>query len=237
MKIKKIAALLLVASMSTALVACGGNTETPDTQVESQQPETNDSVDTQSQDDTVETEATDDSVDNAGAQEDADTSTEITVADGVVSVLASIWETYTDPNEQFPAGGGDANNMNPEGPGKVDPSDVEYMDATLAVPADAAAYVDDAASLMHMMNANNFTGGAFHVADAANVDAFIAAVKDNVMNRQWMCGFPQKLYLIKVDDFTVVMAFGENTIMETFRTHLLEVFADAQFVVDENLDL
>ena len=152
-------------------------------------------------------------------------------------ILSSIWATYTKDEEKFPAAGGDPNNTNMEGAGKVDPSDKDYMEFALAVPADACAYVDDAASLMHMMNANTFTGGAFHITDAKNTDAFIAAVKDSVLNRQWMCGFPQRLFIIKLDSNNVIMAFGENTIMDTFKKHVTETYANATFVVNQNLDI
>ena len=47
-----------------------------------------------------------------------------------------------------------------------------------------------------MMNANTFTAGAFHVASSSDVDSVVSDLKDNIMNRQWMCGFPDKLVIL-----------------------------------------
>ena len=79
--------------------------------------------------------------------------------DKPVDVLTKVWDTYKD-DEKFAAGGGDANNMVMDGPGKYDVSDVEGLDAQLGFPQASVALIDDAASLVHMMNANTFTAGA-----------------------------------------------------------------------------
>ena len=54
------------------------------------------------------------------------------VNDKPVDVLTKVWETYKD-DEKFAAGGGDANNMVMDGPGKYDVSDVEGLDAQLVL--------------------------------------------------------------------------------------------------------
>ena len=110
------------------------------------------------------------------------------------------------------------------------------MEFTLCVPQDAIKNIDDAASMVHMMNANTFTAGAFHVTDAANVDSFVSAVKERTTGNQWMCGFPDKLLIVTIDDNYVVSAFGNADTMETFKTTLLaEYDGSAKVVVEESL--
>lgn len=86
---------------------------------------------------------------------------------------------YLFRRRSVPAAGGDFNeeNMCMDGPGNFGIDDIDALDATLALPADAAELIDNAASLTHMMNANTFTAGAFHLGDAANSDKLVEALK------------------------------------------------------------
>jgi hypothetical protein len=96
--------------------------------------------------------------------------------------------------------------------------------------------VDEAASLLHMMNANTFTGAAFHLTDAANAQALTDALKSNILSTQWMCGFPDKLLIATVNGEYVVSAFGNAEIMDNFKAKLTEVYGEAAvIVVDENI--
>ena len=153
-------------------------------------------------------------------------------AESATALLETVWNSYAD-DEKFPIMGGDYDNNLMDAPGKFAHDNAEYMDGMLAIPADATAMVDDAASLMHMMNANTFTAGAFHLADAANEEAFVAAVKENVMNRQWMCGFPEKLVIISDGNGYVVTAFGHGDAINPFTAKLTEM--GGTVIVEENI--
>ena len=71
--------------------------------------------------------------------------------------------------------------------------------------------------------------------DAGDVDGVVSALKDNIKNRQWMCGFPDTLLIVKVDANTVVSAFGEATNIENFKTNILAAYEGAEVVVEESL--
>lgn len=149
-----------------------------------------------------------------------------------LEILETVWGTYGE-NEKFPVSGGDAENSTMDAPGKFGVADADILDNMLGVPAANAAMIDDAASLMHMMNANTFTAGAYHLANAGDLDAFVSATKENIMNRQWMCGFPDTLILVQVGDDYVVSAFGEASIIDGFKTKLVE--AGGKVLVEESL--
>ena len=155
--------------------------------------------------------------------------------DKPVDVLTKVWDTYKD-DERFAAGGGDANNMVMDGPGKYDVSDVEGLDAQLGFPQASVALIDDAASLVHMMNANTFTAGAYYVSDANEVELLVEDMKDNIMNRQWICGFPDTLIIVGIGDNTVVSAFGNAEVIDTFETKLLSVYEGAKVLCEESLN-
>lgn len=142
-------------------------------------------------------------------------------ADSATAVLEAVWNSY--PEEQkFPVMGGDYDNLVDGAPGAFDFSNAEYMESLLAVPADAAAMVDDAASLIHGMMANNFTCGAFHIADASNTDAFVSAVKESIANRQWLCGQPEKMVIVSDGSYVVAM-FGLGDVVTAFAEQLAEM--------------
>jgi len=63
----------------------------------------------------------------------------------------------------------------------------------------------------------------------------VDSLKDNIMNRQWMCGFPDTLIVAKVGGEYVVSAFGNAEIIETFKTNLKATFEMTDIVVEESL--
>lgn len=172
----------------------------------------------------------------ACGKDDAANNTENEAVDmTTVEVLENVWATYGE-DEKFFAMGGDMNNMVDGAPGAYGMEDTEALAYTFQIPADAFASVDEVASLLHAMNANTFTGGAFHLTDAANVETFVASVKDGVMNAQWMCGFPEKLVIINVHDEFVISAFGNGEIIENFKNKVTTVYGEnAVVLVEENL--
>lgn len=153
--------------------------------------------------------------------------------ESALELLNKVWGSYTDDNK-FPVAGGDTSeeNMTMDAPGKFGIEDTAALDTTLGFPAASADKIDEAASLVHMMNANTFTCGAFHVKDAEAVADVCAAVKDNIMKRQWICGFPDKLVIVKVDNY-IVSFFGENEIVDTFKTNLTAAYTSAETICDE----
>ena len=157
----------------------------------------------------------------------------VDVADAT-ELLTNVWSSYEE-SELFPVGGGDYDNIVMDAPGKYDVSKVEDLDAVLGLPQASAAMIDDAASLMHMMNANTFTAGAYHLADSANLHAVADSLKENIMNRQWMCGFPDTLIIASVGNEYVVSAFGNAEIIETFKTKLQGQYEAAEVLYEESL--
>lgn len=147
------------------------------------------------------------------------------------TLLSNVFAQYAE-NEKFPVGGGAGEAMVMDAPGALDVSDAETMDFMVGLPMDSAAMVDDAASALHMMNANTFTAGCFRVTDSANVDAVVSALQSNIQARQWMCGIPEGLVIYTVGNY-VVSAFGAQDLLDTFTAHLTAVYEGAAEVVAE----
>lgn len=206
---KKFISLLLAALMMLTLVSCGNANDTEDTDTNADT-----SVDTAA-DTTVDTDAT------------TDTEAAAPVAENALEILNTVWGSYAE-DEKFPVGGGFGDTMSFEGPENI-PTDNEEAIATaqayFVLTEDAAAMVDDIAHLMHMLNANTFTAGVFHIKADADVDAFVASVKESVTNNQWFCGAPEKLVVLTIGDY-VVTVFGHAGVDPEFSANTVPVFVE-----------
>ena len=126
--------------------------------------------------------------------------------ESALGILEKVWSKYS-ADEEFPATGGSEKHMKEDMPGKFDASDAEALDSELGFPKANASEIDDAASLMHMLNQNNFSCGVYHVKDSGNAEALAGKIKENILARQWLCGFPEKLVILTVGDY-IVSVFG-----------------------------
>ncbi|MBQ6900033.1 MAG: hypothetical protein IJN72_04280 [Firmicutes bacterium] len=147
-----------------------------------------------------------------------------------VELLTNVWATYGEA-ELFPAGYIDEAGNMVDGPAKIGTADGETLDALLGVPADKAGSIDNASIMMHMMNANTFTGGAYKTSDAKGLSDSIQA---NLANRQWMCGFPDILVTIQVEDY-LISAFGNAELIETFKNKVTATYGNAKVLCEEPL--
>ncbi len=151
-----------------------------------------------------------------------------------LTILNKVWESYTD-DEKFPAAGGDYEHAVDNAPGAFDPSDADNLSYMLSVPTDDASLIDDAASLMHMMNMNTFTCGALRTASADDAAKLASDLRDAIQAKQWMCGFPDKLVIATLGNY-VVSVYGDEELVNTFRDKLLAAYSDASVVYDEAID-
>ena len=148
-----------------------------------------------------------------------------------LEILENVWAKYGD-DEKFAVIGGDMANPVSDGPGSYDLAD-ENISYTLLIPADQLNNVTEAASMIHMMNANTFTCGVYRLAEGVAAADFAAAMEDAVMNNQWMCGFPETLVIKSIADTYVLVAFGVNDAIDPFLTHLSESYPEAAELVKE----
>ena len=154
--------------------------------------------------------------------------------DDALTILNAIWNTYSD-EEKFPAAGGDSEHAVDGAPGSFDASNADNLSYLLTFPADDASLIDSAASLVHMMNMNTFTCGAFHVADANNVARLADDLRTTIQAKRWMCGFPDKLVIVTVGQ-SVLSVYGNEELVNTFRDKLLASYSAATAVYDEAIN-
>lgn len=202
---KKKLAVILVTCMMLSLVGCGNKDNTSE----------------------IENGASE-----AVTQESTEAMSEATIG-SAIEILDTVWGNYAEA-DKFPVGGGDSANQNFEGPGAFDVTNAEELDVTLGFPAAQAEKIDDAASMMNAMMANNFTAGVYHVKDTSDVQTVADALKENIMSKQWMCGMPEKVVIIAVDDY-VISAFGLSDSIDMFKTKLMQNYDTATVMYEESI--
>ena len=159
----------------------------------------------------------------AGETSDAD--------NGALALLNAAWSTYGE-DEKFPAMGGDAAHAVDSAPGSFDIANVDSLSYQLTFPAEDADLIDAAASLVHMMNMNTFTCGAFHVTDAGNAAKLASDLRLAVQGKHWMCGFPDKLVILTADEY-VISLYGNEELVNTFSDALQAANAELTIAYDE----
>lgn len=205
---KKTSATVMACIMALSLVACSAGAEPDNSGADSSVTEPGNT--------------------GAGSTTEADGST-------ALSILNDVWATYEE-DEKFHAMGGDTTNPVDNAPGLFNLEDKEMLQAFLLVPAEEAKRIDEAASLVHSMNTNNFTGAAFHLADGADAETFADIMKGSIKNNQWMCGSPDQYVIYQVKDEYVVTAFGTMDIMKVFKEKFTAVHGEnVKILVEENI--
>ena len=168
-----------------------------------------------------------------GSKKQEETVPPVEVPGSALEILETVWAMYGD-DEKFAVIGGDMGNPVNDAPGSYSLAD-ENISYTLLIPAEQVKNVTEAASMIHMMNANSFTCGVFRLAEGVSAADFGAAMKDAVMNNQWMCGFPETLVIQNIADTYVLVAFGVNDAINPFVNYLAAAYPQSVNLVKESI--
>ena len=148
-----------------------------------------------------------------------------------LEVLSAITGVYKE-DELFSHYGGDQENAVMDAPGTFDLTKTDELDTVLGMPESEAEKIEDAASMVHMMNANTFTGAAYRLKDGTDPEAFVDAVKSNILARQWICGQPDTLVILDAGGGYVITAFGEAETIELFKSNALSALNGAEVMTE-----
>jgi len=218
---KKILVLLGVLTMALCFSACGNNSGTND--VNNAEENTEENIDEKGDDGEEE--------DKEEIKEDENQSGDTQVSEsGALGVLSSIWDSF-DEDEKFSAIGGSMTNPVDNAPGVYGLDDSEGLTGLFYIPAEYVEDIEEAATLMHMMNSNTFTGAVVRIDDAKDL---AESLKTNIEGTQWVCGCPDRLIIV-INDGYVIYAFGEASIMDSFSEAIENLYPNAETVCDESL--
>ncbi len=139
----------------------------------------------------------------------------VTAYSDSLEILSAIWDAMPE-DSRFPCyGGNQTENSKMDAPDEFQLTDVDGLNYVLIIPESVHGYLDNAASLNHLMNANIFTGAVVHVTDAEAGDVG-TEIKDSILNYHFICGFPEKLVMLTLDNY-ILYAFGNEGLVNNFR--------------------
>lgn len=153
--------------------------------------------------------------------------------ESALAFYTKVWNSLTD-DQKFPASGGDMKNPVDGAPGKFEMSaeNAETIKWWTHVTDELYAMLgDDVATLQHMMNMNTFCSAMAKLNDPSKAAEFAEAYKAAIQAQRWMCGFPDKVIVISVGDY-VIMAYGNETIIENFKNACLAADSQAKLLVE-----
>ena len=156
-------------------------------------------------------------------------------AAGALSILENIWNLYAE-DEKFAVIGGNMESPVDGAPGNYDMAYAENLTYNLLVPEAEIVNIDEAATMIHMMNANTFTCGVVHLVEGTDAEAFAQTMHDAIQGNMWMCGFPETLTIAVIDGEYVLIAFGVNDAMTPFKARFQGAYADAEVLFDEAIE-
>ena len=148
-----------------------------------------------------------------------------------LSLLETVWTSYGE-NYKFPAMGGsydedESKSNHVDGaPGKFDLEN-EGLTGKLMVPEAEKSKIAEAASLVHGMMLNNFTCGAYKMANGG-AKAFGEAMYKSIIEQRFLCGSPEAVLVATMGDEYVVAAFGAKELMDTLQSKLTAAYPGTQ---------
>lgn len=150
-------------------------------------------------------------------------------------LINSAWALFSE-DEKFPVAGGDFSSGDVvDGAGPFSLDNPDELDRLTGFPASEVGKIDSAASMIHMMNTNTFSTGAYHVVEGTDTAALCKSIRDNIASIRWMCGFPDKFIVAEVGDY-IVCAYGLEELIDSYVKHMSEAYPFTTIVFEENIE-
>ena len=147
-------------------------------------------------------------------------------------ILSAVWDSYGQ-EERFAAYGGTVEHSVADAPGALDMAAIDELTNAYLMPVERLEEVAEAASLVHMMNSNIFTGVVLQLKPTGQLRAFADDWRGVIRENRWICGQPDRLLMLAVDETHLLMAFGSNEAMDTFRTKTAAIYGQSKTLYDE----
>lgn len=112
--------------------------------------------------------------------------------------------------------------------------DADNLDVPSHFPADKSDSIHDAASLILHDERQQLYLRRVPCENSGDISAVADALRQNVQNTQWMCGFPDKLVVLTYGEY-VVVPFGADDLVDDFVNTMTATYTGVQTACDEPL--
>ena len=150
---------------------------------------------------------------------------------GSVAILEAIWARFGE-EERFSTYGGSIENAVTDAPGALNMAATEELTGSYLLPADKLGGITEAASLVHMMNANIFTAVVVKL-QSSDVQSLFESWRDAIQSNRWICGQPDRLLMATVGEGYLLMSFGGIDAMTLFQAKLAEAVPQVRILYNE----
>lgn len=207
---KKITALILALAMVLSLAGCG----------DKENPENNDGAGGNAGGSPEVSDGAPVEPDNSDNSDSDSDSNSDSVGQGLsaLDLFTQIWNSI--PEDKRPmAFGGDYNEENQveNAPGKHEIGDGSELDTNFGFPVDMVDSVSEAAAVRHMLNVNSLSAAMYTMKNPDDISAFAQGIRDSLMNRAYMCGWPEVLVIVSIDNSYVLSAYGNTDLVYALR--------------------
>ena len=152
-------------------------------------------------------------------------------------LLAGIWSRHGE-DERFPIMGGDYDNVVENAPGAFDithPDAGANIDSLYSFPSEELEQISSAAGMVHGMNANIFTCGAFQVKEGQDPAACAERIKNHILTKQFICGSPEQLTILSLPGNYLISVYGTADAVASFVQKATSSIADTAVIAQQEL--
>lgn len=148
-------------------------------------------------------------------------------------ILEMLWHFYE--GEKLPCCGGSGETFVYGAPGDLEMTDTAELTGQFFLPPELLAFLEDGASLRHMLRSNLLTCGVFRLTKDAKMKLFSQAWRENIHKQAWVGGKPQQLLLMELDSRHVLMVLGKRQIVSAMESSAKRVFANSRVLHREGV--
>lgn len=144
---------------------------------------------------------------------------------GALTILENTWFNFCQYTE-IPVFGGDYDNVVDGAPGLS--TNEDYLLYTMLVPQQEVGQITGAATVTHAMMGNNFTCGVYSMEQDPYM--FADAMAEAILSNQWMCGMPEELVIMVIDNTYVLVCYGIRDFTEPLAECVAGLYPTAEIL-------
>ena len=87
----------------------------------------------------------------------------------------------------------------------------------------------------HAMNGNLLSSYVLDIEDSVDIDDFTNKLQENIKNEHWLCGVPEKLSIVDIENDYIVYTYGDTELVDLFTKEIRTHIDTANLLIELNL--